>query len=166
MLRSSFVFAVVLLVPLAAAPADRQPVPKAGGSCPIGYVETGGGAYCKPLASSRGGAIERKGPSCPSGSRQDGAYCIQIGASLDDDVSPEAKNFSRCFAIEGASFARRNRMANLKEVMAATMKECEPQLKQLAKVRTYTDKEALLISEALAVMLDKIVTQARTTQVR
>jgi hypothetical protein len=81
-LRSAIAFTLgALILPLAALADDRRPLPKAGGGCPVGYVETGGGAYCKPLASSRGGAIERRGSGCPSGYAASGAFCLP----LDDE---------------------------------------------------------------------------------
>ena len=66
----------LLLLASAAHAAEPLPVPKIGGSCPNGWLASGGS--CVP-SGSRQDAIPRTGGSCPWGWLSSGAYCVRSG---------------------------------------------------------------------------------------
>jgi len=52
--------------------AQLSPIPRAGTSCPPGYLTSNG--YCVPVQTHTQ-AIERTNSSCPPGTYVTGAYC-------------------------------------------------------------------------------------------
>jgi hypothetical protein len=70
MMRTVF----ILLASLAIAAAQPLPQPKVG-SCPSGYMQSGG--YCAPMRRDAPVAIPKAG-QCPSGWMQSGAYCLEM----------------------------------------------------------------------------------------
>ena len=65
---------VAMLALATSAASAQMPVPKVG-SCPSGYVQSGGS--CAPIRRDGPIATPKVG-QCPSGFRQSGSYCVEI----------------------------------------------------------------------------------------
>jgi hypothetical protein len=65
---------IILLMLMLTTAAAAQPLPQEKrGSCPAGYVTSGG--YCTPMATTRRDAIPKAG-QCPAGWVTSGNYCL------------------------------------------------------------------------------------------
>jgi hypothetical protein len=73
--------AMITIVALAAtaALAEPLPIPKTGGSCPHGYLQSG--SYCMPSAGAQDAIVKPPSGNCPFGWLASGGACVKSGST-------------------------------------------------------------------------------------
>lgn len=104
---SILVLSTIACFEVMAAPPP-EPVVKLGGSCPNGYVSSGG-SYCAPTGNASF-AIHRIGSSCPNGYITSGGnYCLATNDNAKTAIPKEGNSCPNGYITSGSNYCLSNK---------------------------------------------------------